>query len=345
MGLTALFTFSAKSTIYDKTADQTHYVNGADFNIIFSALSSLQTELGTSAKGTYSSVAARLAYVENNLDVTDDFRVYSISSGTSYGFIGGTYELDGVRYSIESVSAGLNVATSVTTYVYLTSLTAIQTNTTGFPSNTSVLSLATIVSNSAGITSITDKRPNLTSASYHGSRHASGGSDSISSYIPGLMGRIYLSPEFPGAVPSADGGTGAITFTSDFLDSAGFTYYQGVYTGAVSLQTASIIVESIMPFWFRGFSVTASMLFNFATKSTDTGENSLSIEILQNKTSLGTFDCGVSTAADTWRTFGISSTAMGTWTAYDTLTIKFKFYSQNNNDVKLGRFYIDPAYT
>ncbi len=170
-----------------------------------------------------------------------------------------------------------------------------------------------------------------------------------SSNCTGNLCRLVLDPEYPGAIITGDGsdndgffGSGHETINDRYY----FNYYDWSSPETTTLNDFDTIVNLTLPSNFSAWQNTA-LTMDFATQSLDSTQNSIDLEIFRSGTQLSFAKTNqVSSQPNQWmsRALGTSSliitqeelNTLG-FSAGDTLTLKIKTKSKNNNLVKIGQ--------
>ncbi|MEK7504132.1 MAG: hypothetical protein AAB550_01335 [Patescibacteria group bacterium] len=167
---------------------------------------------------------------------------------------------------------------------------------------------------------------------------------------------ITLSPEFPGAVISADGSNNTGTFTSD-REATGsgslynFNYYE-FSTGQTSLQDYDVYVRWEVPENFSSWATSNAVTIDYATEDTSSANNKIDIQITkENDADTVTSTSNVSPTAGKWQSSILASSPISftatqmttaiTWAAGDVAIIRIRLFSKDNYFSRLGAIKFD----
>lgn len=189
---------------------------------------------------------------------------------------------------------------------------------------------------------------------YNGSEFvaAGGGSSSTisnSSNCSGNVCRLVLDAEYTGAVITGDGSNniGSLESGYEIVDNNyRFNYYQWKSSSTSELNDIDTVINLTLPENFANWQ-NAGVTLDFLTQSTNTADNSVSVEISKSGSATASSQLDVAGAtANQWssRALGNSSLAFSQedlaaleFQAGDTLTMKITTKSMNNNVVKIGQ--------
>jgi hypothetical protein len=149
----------------------------------------------------------------------------------------------------------------------------------------------------------------------------------------GLTRRIYLVPEYPGGVISADGSTNSGTLTSDYDGTNRHNYYSWVNSTG-TLNDYDVIARSQIPSEYAsGFGTFKIWAYG---GSTSTANNNITVTV---RDSAGTA-CATSVSvlpgtANTWTEQSVSLSGC-TFAANDLVTISVHLESKSSNAVRIG---------
>ena len=165
-----------------------------------------------------------------------------------------------------------------------------------------------------------------------------------------------VSPEYPGAVISADGTNNVGTLTSDReATGAGslynFNYYE-FSSGQTSLQDYDVYVRFRIPDNFSSWVTTDALVIDFETEDTSSSNKKVDTTIYKdNDADTVSSATNVSNYATTWHAAQLSSHTLTftaaqlntgiTWAAGDVMTVKLKLYSKDNYFARVGSIKLD----
>lgn len=165
-----------------------------------------------------------------------------------------------------------------------------------------------------------------------------------------------LSPEFPGAVISADGSNNTGTFTSD-REATGsgslysFNYYE-FSSGQTSLQDYDVYVRWEVPENFSSWATSNAITIDYATEDTSSANNKIDVQITkENDADTVTSSSNVSPTAGKWQSSILSSSPISftaaqmtsaiTWSAGDVAVIRIRLFSKDNYFARVGAIKFD----
>ena len=165
-----------------------------------------------------------------------------------------------------------------------------------------------------------------------------------------------ISPEYPGAVISADGTNNVGTLTSDReATGAGslynFNYYE-FSSGQTSLQDYDVYVRFRLPDNFASWTTSNTLVVDFETEDTNSANNKMDVTIYQdNDADTVSSATNVSNYASAWHSSQTGGTPVNftaaqlntglTWSAGSIMTIKIKLYSKDNYFARVGSIKLD----
>ena len=176
--------------------------------------------------------------------------------------------------------------------------------------------------------------------------------------VTGNGGVTYttISPEFPGAIISADGTNNVGTLTSD-REATGsgslysFNYYE-FSSGQTSLQDYDVYARWEVPENFTSWATANSLTIDYATEDTSSANNKIDIQITkENDADTVTSNTNVSPTAGKWQSSILSSSPISftaaqlntgiTWAAGDVAIIRIRLFSKDNYFSRLGAIKFD----
>jgi len=165
-----------------------------------------------------------------------------------------------------------------------------------------------------------------------------------------------ISPEYPGAVISADGTNNVGTLTSDReATGAGslynFNYYE-FSSGQSSLQDYDVYIRFKIPENFASWTTSNALIVDFETEDTTNTNNKVDATVYKdNDADTVSSATNVSNYATTWHSDQLGSATLTftaaqlntgiTWAAGDVMIVKLKLYSKDNYFARVGSIKFD----
>ena len=165
-----------------------------------------------------------------------------------------------------------------------------------------------------------------------------------------------LSPEYPGAIISADGTNNVGAFTSD-REATGsgslysFNYYE-FSSGQTSLQDYDVYARWEVPENFSSWATSNALTIDYATEDTSSANNKIDIQITkENDADTVTSSTNVSPTAGKWQSSILASSPISftaaqintgiTWAAGDIMIIRTRLFSKDNYFARVGAIKFD----
>lgn len=258
--------------------------------------------------GTINGVsAANLASDNTHLKV-------GTGAGLEVTIAAGDYRINGtlIHYNGSSTVA---VLANTTNYLYLTA-TGVLVTDAGFPTDKSIISLATVTTSGAAVTGIADRR-------------AMSSDDREESRV------VAFHPAFDGASYLGDGSDniGRLYVT----DATGVATNFYVWTSTRdTLQDYDVTLRATVPSSFLQWKDPALQV-SYTSNTADSAENQLDISVYDTAGNLVTLSgSSLNLAATDWTTTTIEFNAGATWTEEQDFRIVFHMSSKNDNSISLG---------
>lgn len=266
-------------------------------------------------------------YVEGNLTVTgliNGFDLATLSSnsalrvssggGLTVNVAAGSFRLNGTQTNFGGQS-GVAVSASATNYVYFTS-GGLQVNTTGFPISGSFIALAEVVTNGSSVTTVNDRRAQLT---HDNVRNA----------------QLVLHPQYAGVAYAADGSDNVGTLRVDSSALTSRTSYVWS-TSRASLQDYDIVIPFTVPDRFTGWQTTP-LKVSYYTTTNSAAENKLDISMTDTSGAPVTLVGGATNLANsTWTAVGLTFSGSPTWTPGGRALVRLRVSALTPYQVHLG---------
>lgn len=246
----------------------------------------------------------------------------SSGAGLQISIAAGTYRLNGNRTNYNGGS-GIAVTDETTNYVFLGS-GGLAVNTSGFPGDESVITLAEVVTTGGAITIIRDRRAFNT--------------DDREQSI-----QRTLNPEFEGASYVGDGSNNIGQLSVQHDDTNKRNYYQWTST-RTSLQDYDVVIAIPVSADFVrwGSGSLKPITLDYRSSDASNTENQLDIEVYDTAGTQVTLSGSVTDLAGTsWNTTQIEFTGSPTWTVGEDLLIKIRMSAKDNAQMHLGRIQLN----
>lgn len=226
----------------------------------------------------------------------------------------GSYSINGLMVNFAG-SGAMVMRNNASNYVFFTS-TGLTLNTSGFPTNRSVIPVALVTTANGGISLITDRRI-LSDADRQ--------RVVMSTYNPG-----YQSVSYQG---DASNNVGQLSVSHDNISKRNFYIWTSTLS---SLQDYDVILRVTLPPDFARWKNNALQV-DYRSTSADTANNQLDIEIYDTNGVPVTLSGSVSDLANTsWTTAEIEFAGSPTWTAGQDMLVRFRPQARNTFQMQLG---------
>ena len=174
--------------------------------------------------------------------------------------------------------------------------------------------------------------------------------------VGGGTTQIVLSPEYPGAIISADGTTNVGTLTSDReATGSGNLYSLNYYefsSGQTTLQDYDVYVRWEVPDNWTAWTTSNALTIDYATEDTSSANNKIDIQVTKDSDAdTVTSTANVSPTAGKWQSSILSSSPISftaaqlntgiTWAAGDVMIVRLRLYSKDNYFARVGAIKFD----
>ena len=244
----------------------------------------------------------------------DTYLRVSSGAGLTVNVGGGSYRLNGVMTNYLGAS-GISVNNNATNYLFFTS-TGLTVNTSGFPTDKSVLPLAQVVSSGGTIRQITDRRV-------------------LSSNDREMNVVQELHAEYPNTSYKGDGAENVGQLGLDNDGTVQRNYYRWTSTRS-SLQDYDILVNVTLPADFVRWSTTPlSLTYRSATANTD--DNKADVAVFDTAGNAVTLTGSASSLVSTsWVTGQMHYSGSPTWTAGQDIQIRIRVFAKDANTIDIA---------
>ena len=235
-------------------------------------------------------------------------------AGLTVTIAAGDYRINGTLVHYDGGS-GIAVAANATNYLYL-SATGVLVTAIGFPTDKSIISLASVTTSGDAVTGIADRRA-MSSDDREESRVAA------------------FHPAFDGASYQGDGSEniGRLYVSDESGVSTNFYVWTSTRT---SLQDYDVTLRSTVPSSFLRWQ-DAALQVNYKSDTGDSADNQLDISVYDTAGDVVTLSgSSLDLKSTDWTTTNIDFPAGGTWTEEQDFRVVFHLSAKSDHSISLG---------